>query len=116
MSLGRILSVLVFCALCVSCSTPPPPAEVAPTAETSTESAAPVTSTAAAPTPVDTDTVESLAKDVDGLQRDLIQYAGPLTPKQESEVESIKKKIDNKESKKAKMELQKMLGDWKEEE
>lgn len=66
--------------------------------------------------PADTDTVDSLSQDSDKLQRELIQYTGgPLTPKQEDEVEIIKKKIQKKESKKANLELQKMLGELKEE-
>lgn len=62
-----------------------------------------------------TDTVESLGKEIDVMERKLLSYIPPLTPKQEDEVDAIKAQIDAKESKRASMELQQMLGELKDE-
>lgn len=61
------------------------------------------------------DTVESLGKEIDVMERKLLSYIPPLTPKQEDEVDAIKAQIDAKESKRASMELQQMLGELKDE-
>jgi PBP1b-binding outer membrane lipoprotein LpoB len=59
------------------------------------------------------DTVASLSAEVDKLQRRLITYIEPLSAKQEKEVEALKEKIHQKETKKASLELKQMLEDFK---
>ncbi len=60
------------------------------------------------------DTIDSLGKDIDVLERKLLSYLPPLNPKQESEVAAIKAQLDAKESKRASLELKEMLIELKE--
>lgn len=61
------------------------------------------------------ETIESLGKELDVLERKLLGYIPPLSPKQEDEVAGIKAQINAKETKRASMELKKMLEELKDE-
>ncbi|MCC6137758.1 MAG: hypothetical protein IT287_03945 [Bdellovibrionaceae bacterium] len=105
--------LLVVCVGIISCATKN--ADALPSGTESTI-ASPTSADIAVKVPSEktTDTVESLSKDVDLLQRELVGYLAPLTPQQEQKVLEIKKKISDKEIKKASLELQNMLGELKE--
>lgn len=106
----RKLFIFLFFVACSTTSVSAPnPAEPLPAGATDAKEEAAKAET------LPEDTIESLGKDIDSLERALLGYLPPYSPKQEKEIAQIKAQMDAKETKRSSMELQKMLGELKDE-